>query len=180
MASSSVIVMFLPNSVIERSVGDQGNIRPGTANSGILVHDRLNSAIILASQAVNGCCRVVSEIFQGSGSACSGSFHDVAVDHGGGDVGMAEEALVGADVGAGFEQVCGEGLKRLLPSDLGPAGSLPQVVRQGALRALVPARGNLPGDRQLGEPADGGVAGAGLAGFDAAGVAAGVAVCSRQ
>ena len=86
-----------------RPVGDQGKTRPGSTDFGVLVHERLNSAIMLASQAVNGRCGRVSEIVQGAGSACAGTFHDVEVDHGSGDVGMAEKALDGADVGAGFE-----------------------------------------------------------------------------
>jgi hypothetical protein len=48
------------------------------------------------------------EAIQGAGSTRSRAFHDMEVDHGGGDVGMAEKVLDGADVGAGFEQVRGE------------------------------------------------------------------------
>ena len=86
-----------------RPVGDQGKTRPGSTDFGVLVHDRLNSWIMLASQAVNGCCWGISEIVQGAGSARARTFHDVEVNHGGGDVGVAEKALDGADVGAGFE-----------------------------------------------------------------------------
>ena len=42
---------------------------------------------------------------QGAGGTDSRAFHDVEVDHGGGDVGMAEEILHGADVGTGFKQM---------------------------------------------------------------------------
>ena len=86
-----------------RPVGDQGKIRPGSTDFGFLVHDRLNSGIMLASQAVNGCCWGISEIVQGAGSARARTFHDVDLNHGGGDVGMAEKALDSAEVGAGFE-----------------------------------------------------------------------------
>ena len=86
-----------------RPVGDQGKTRPGSTDFGVLVHDRLNSGIMLASQAVIRCCWRISEIVQGAGSARARTFHDMEVDHGGGDVGVAEETLNGADVGAGFE-----------------------------------------------------------------------------
>jgi hypothetical protein len=76
-----------------RPVGDQGKTRPGSTDFGVLVHDRLNSGIMLASKAVNGCCWGISEIVQGAGSSCTGLFHDVNVDHGGGDVGMTEKVL---------------------------------------------------------------------------------------
>ena len=86
-----------------RPVGDQGQKRPGSADFGFLVHDRQSSGIMLASKAVNGCCWGISEIVQGAGSARARMFHDVEVNHGGGEVGMAEKALDSADVGAGFE-----------------------------------------------------------------------------
>lgn len=85
-----------------RPIGDQGKTRSGSTNFGVLVHDRLNSWIMLTSKAVNGCCRGIPEIVQGAGSARARMFHDVEVNHGGGDVGMAEKALDSADVGAGF------------------------------------------------------------------------------
>lgn len=40
-----------------------------------------------------------------AGAARAGAFHDVEVDHGGGDVGVAEEVLDGAYVDAAFEEV---------------------------------------------------------------------------
>ena len=86
-----------------RPVGDQGKTRPGSTHFGVLVHDRLNSGNMLASKAVNGCCLGISEIVQGAVSARAQTFHDVEVNHGGGDVGMAEKALDSADVGARFE-----------------------------------------------------------------------------
>ena len=43
-------------------------------------------------------------------TACGRAFDDVEVDHGGGDVGMAEEILDGADVGAALEQAGCEGV----------------------------------------------------------------------
>ena len=50
----------------------------------------------------------VLQVVQGARSACSGTFHGMEVDHDGGDVGMAKQALDGADVGSGFQQVGGE------------------------------------------------------------------------
>lgn len=41
---------------VNRPVGDQGKSRPEITDSGVLVHGRLNSRIMLASQAVS-CCR---------------------------------------------------------------------------------------------------------------------------
>ena len=40
------------------------------------------------------------EVVQGAGCASTWAFHDVEVDHGGGDIGVTEEVLDGADVGA--------------------------------------------------------------------------------
>ena len=42
---------------------------------------------------------------------------DVGVDHGGGDVAVAEELLDGADVVAGLEQVGGEGVAQGVAAD---------------------------------------------------------------
>jgi hypothetical protein len=53
-----------------------------------------------------------SEVVQGAGCARAGTFHDVEVDHGGGDVGMAEEVLNGADVRSGFEEMGGDGMAK--------------------------------------------------------------------
>ena len=50
----------------------------------------------------------VLQVVEWAGSAGSRTLHDVQVDHGGGDVGMAKQALDGADVGSGFQQVGGE------------------------------------------------------------------------
>lgn len=48
---------------------------------------------------------------------------DVGVDLGGGDVGVAEEALDGADVGAVHEEVSGEGVSEGVRGDVfGDAG----------------------------------------------------------
>lgn len=44
----------------------------------------------------------VLQVVERAGSAVSRTLHDVQVDHGGGDVGMAKQALDGADVGSGF------------------------------------------------------------------------------
>ena len=45
-----------------------------------------------------------------AGCTCSGAFHDVQIDHGGGDVGMTEKILNRSNVGAGFEQIGREGV----------------------------------------------------------------------
>ena len=91
-----------------RPVGDQGQKRPGSADFWDLVHDPFDSRVMLASQAVFGALSESLEIVQWAGSACPRTFHDVQINHGGGDVGMTQEALDGADVGSGFQQVGGE------------------------------------------------------------------------
>ncbi len=70
-----------------------------------------------------------SEVVQGAGCARAGTFHDVEVDHGGGDVGMAEKAFDCADVGAGFKQVRRNGMKDLLPSLSARRAIAPRVWR---------------------------------------------------
>ena len=40
-----------------------------------------------------------------AGATSSGTFHDVEVNHGGGDIGVPEEVLHGSDVDAVFEQM---------------------------------------------------------------------------
>ena len=47
---------------------------------------------------------------QGTGCTCARFFHDVEVDHGGGDVRMTEEVLNRADIDTGFQEVGGEGM----------------------------------------------------------------------
>jgi hypothetical protein len=42
---------------------------------------------------------------QRTGRARSRTLHDMEIDHGGGDIGMAEEVLDGPDVGSGFEKM---------------------------------------------------------------------------
>ena len=54
---------------------------------------------------------------QGAGSTRARTFHDVEVNHGGGDVGMTEETLNGADVSAGLKQVRREGMAHRVRSD---------------------------------------------------------------
>lgn len=61
------------------------------------------------------CCGL--EVVEGAASASARAFHDVEVDHGGRDIGMAEEGLDGSDVGAGFEQVCGERMAECVGCD---------------------------------------------------------------
>lgn len=60
---------------------------------------------------------------------------DVEVDHGGGDVGVAEEGLDGADVGSGFEEVCGKGVAEGVGGDAfgdsGFAGGLADLPGHG-------------------------------------------------
>ena len=46
-----------------------------------------------------------------------GVLDDVEIDHGGGDFGVAEEGLDRAEVGSGFEEVCGEGVAEAVGSD---------------------------------------------------------------
>jgi hypothetical protein len=43
---------------------------------------------------------------------CAGTraFHDVEVDHGRRDIGVAEEALNGSDIRSGFKQVCSKAM----------------------------------------------------------------------
>ena len=43
------------------------------------------------------------EIVEWAVHAGAGALHDVQVNHGGGDVGMTQEALDRSDIGAGFE-----------------------------------------------------------------------------
>ena len=43
---------------------------------------------------------------------CSRALHDVEVDHGGGDVGIAQQALDGADVRSNFQEMGGPALPR--------------------------------------------------------------------
>ncbi len=38
-----------------------------------------------------------------TGRTCAGSFHDVEINHGGGDVGVTQKTLNGPDVGPGFK-----------------------------------------------------------------------------
>ena len=58
---------------------------------------------MMASQGENqrfeGDAEVLFEVERTWGTG-SGTFHDVEVDHGGGDIGMAEKVLDGSDVGA--------------------------------------------------------------------------------
>ena len=45
-----------------------------------------------------------------AGCTCSGAFHDVQIDHGGGDVGMTEKILNRSNVGSGFQEMGDEGM----------------------------------------------------------------------
>ncbi len=60
-----------------------------------------------------------------AGGAVARAFHDVEVDHGGFEAGVAEEILDSPDGGAGLQQVGGEavvqGMGRDSPGDGGPA-----------------------------------------------------------
>jgi hypothetical protein len=57
------------------------------------------------------------EDVEGALDAEGASVEDVGVDHGGGDVAVAEELLDGADVVAGFQQVGGEGMAEGVAAD---------------------------------------------------------------
>ena len=114
-------------------------------------------------------CRLISQgIERASDCTCTQS-EDVGVDHGGLDVGVAEELLNRADVGAGLEEVRGEGVAQgvgpglfrdagggegLLHGSLNEVG--PEMMathRAGLARVEAPARGRerpLPGPRALG------------------------------
>src|SRR5205807_28046 len=59
---------------------------------------------------------------EGAGHAGGAAVEDVGVDHGGADVGVAEQVLDGADVAARLEQVGGEAVPQGVRADaLGPA-----------------------------------------------------------
>ena len=69
--------------------------------------------------------------------AGGGRLQDVGVDHGGADVGMAEQLLHGADVGAGLQQVGGERMaQRVHGRRLGDAGGAHRRL-EVALQALL-------------------------------------------
>jgi hypothetical protein len=57
-----------------------------------------------------GCFRVFSKSVQWTLHATGAALEHVGVDHGRADVGVAEQFLDGADIVAGFEQVCGEAM----------------------------------------------------------------------
>ena len=112
----------------------------------------------------NGCERLV----EGAADAEGAAVEDVGVDHGGGDVAVAEELLDSANVVAGLEEVGGEGVAEgVAAGRLGDFGGLAgrvegtlehgfvQVVApQLAARVAVVARGRkdpLPGPFTLGE-----------------------------
>lgn len=64
-------------------------------------------------RGVLGFCGVV----EGAADAEGAAVEDVGVDHGGGDVAVAEQLLDGADVVAGFEEVGGEGVAEGVAAD---------------------------------------------------------------
>ena len=80
----------------------------------------------------NGSGGLVERAVDAEGAAVE----DVGVDHGGGDVAVAEELLDGADVVAGFEQVSRE--------------AVPQAVASGVLRDLSGAAGITEGALEYG------------------------------
>lgn len=68
--------------------------------------------------------RPASEAIDGALDAEGAGFGDVCVDHGGAEVGVAEEFLDGSNVGAGLEEVGGEGMPEGVASGLlGNAGA---------------------------------------------------------
>ena len=77
-------------------------------SSGEDVHDRHASPSMMAIQGENQECRAGVAIggsteIERAGAAGTGTLHDMEVDHRGVDIGMSEEVLDRADVGAGFE-----------------------------------------------------------------------------
>ena len=65
---------------------------------------------------------------QRTGDAEAGFLHDVSVDLGGGDVGVTEKFLDGADIVARFKKVSGKGMPEGVAADgLGNAGNLDGV-----------------------------------------------------
>ena len=65
-----------------------------------------------------------------AGPACARPFHDMQVDHGGGDIGMTQEALDGPDVGFRLEEMGGEGMAH------GMAGGTFKEALRAAFRTL--------------------------------------------
>jgi hypothetical protein len=68
------------------------------------------SLSVMAIQAINRDFEefIGSSEVESAGCARAGTFRDVVADRGGGDVGMAEKVLDGADVGSRFEEMAGE------------------------------------------------------------------------
>lgn len=58
-----------------------------------------------------------SQRVEGAADAAGAEAEDVGVDHGGGDVAVAEELLDGADVVAALEEVGGEGVAEGVAGD---------------------------------------------------------------
>ena len=60
---------------------------------------------------------------EGAGGSGAFAVGEVEVDHGGGDVGVAEDVLEGADVGVGIEEMGGEAVPEDVAGDaLGDVG----------------------------------------------------------
>ena len=81
------------------------------------------------------------QVVQWAGCAGTGTFHDVEVDHGCGDIGMAEEALDGPDVRSGFQQMGGkavaEGMRGDSLGDSRFAHALAQLAGHGVVMEMV-------------------------------------------
>src|SRR5207249_3710289 len=73
---------------------------------------------ILASRSADRKgCRSNAEIVQGTRHALAPLLHDVGVDHRGGHIGVAEQVLNGADVGATLQQMGSKGMPKSMGAD---------------------------------------------------------------
>ena len=83
----------------------------------------------------------VGSVVEGAADGAGAASEDVGVDHGGADIGVAEEFLDGADVVAVFEQVGGEGVPEGVAvdalGDFGAAGGFGDGFLEGVLVAVV-------------------------------------------
>ena len=64
---------------------------------------------------------------------------DMGVDFGGGDIGMAQQGLHGAQIRAAFHQMGGEGMAQHMRRDLG--GIEPRLQRQALQQLMQPLAG---------------------------------------
>jgi hypothetical protein len=78
------------------------------------------------------------EAVQWAGSPKAGTFHDMEVAHGGGNVRMAEKVLDDADVVAGFEQLCGKRRAKSVRRDALCEGGLPCCIAVSSVTQSAP------------------------------------------